>query len=120
MKTNELELTKKVQEVRTLIKNAICEILIEQYKKGNNGILPNWEDEEEIIIDANEFKREMRIGIEVYNTYDENRTIEHQTINEFIVSLDENLFFETEDTYEWTEVSTDELMEIYYKLNKNS
>ena len=119
MKTSELTLTKKLNEVRALIKNAICEILIKQYKKGNNGELPNWEDEEEIVVDANEFKREMRIGIEVYNTYNEDTTIEKQTINEFIVTLDENLFFETEDTYEWTEITTDELMEIYYKLLDN-
>ena len=120
MKTNELELTKKVNEVRKLIKNAISEILIEHYKKRNNGVLPNWEDEEDIIIDANEFKREMSIRIEVFNTYNEDTIIEKQTINEFIVTLDENLFFKTEDEYEWTEITTDELMEIYYKLNINS
>lgn len=119
MKISELTLTKKLNEVRILIKNAICEILIKQYKKGNNGELPNWEDEEEVVVDANEFKREIRIGIEVYNTYNEDTTIEKQTINEFIVSLDENLFFVTEDTYEWTEITTDELMEIYYKLLDN-
>ena len=120
MKTNELELTKKVNEIRTLIKNAICEILIEQYKKGNNGKLPNWEDEEEIVINANEFKDVMCVGIEVFHPYSTDSNIERQIVEEFIVTLDENLFFITEDEYEWTEITTDELMEIYYKLNRNS
>jgi hypothetical protein len=102
-------------DFREKVKKEICYIATEIYKKYNDGLLPNWEDDEEIIIDGSDANN-YKISVNVGNTYDNSFTIERQEIEEIRVTLDENLFFTTNDganEIEWNEVSTDELVDIY-------
>jgi hypothetical protein len=103
---------------REKVKKEICYIATEIYKADNDGLLPNWEDGDEIIIDGSDANN-YKISVNVGNTYDNSFTIERQEIEEIRVTLDENIFFTTNDganEIEWNEVSTDELVDIYYYL----
>lgn len=103
---------------REKVKKQICYIATEIYKIDSDGLLPNWEDGDEIIIEgcnANNYK----ISINVGNTYDNSFTIERQEIEEIRITLDGNIFFTTNDgenEIEWNEVNTDELVDICYCL----
>ena len=105
---------------RQNVKKQICDIATEIYIADNDGLLPNWEDEEEIVIygsDANNYK----ISIIVGNTYDNTFTTERQEIDEIRVTCDSNLFFTTGECaneIHWSEVSTDELVDICHYLQK--
>ena len=89
------------------------------YKKNNNGLLPNWEDEEDLVVMDYEVSRhKISIGVEVDNTYDDTICIEKLTIDRYIVTLDYNLFFDFGDEeMEWSEISTDELVGILDIIN---
>ena len=41
---------KNVSELRKQLKDEICNLLVNKYKELNNGLLPRWENGEEIII----------------------------------------------------------------------
>jgi hypothetical protein len=105
---------------RQNVKKQICDIATEIYKTNNDELLPNWEDDEEIVIygsDANNYK----ISIIVGNTYDNTFTTERQEIDKIRVTLDSNLFFTTGECaneINWSEVSTDELVDICHYLQK--
>ena len=101
-------------------KNEIVHLLTEKYLADNDGLYPQWDQDEEIVVDDTDF-RTFRISIEIDNTYDESTCIERQAINEYRVTNDGNLFFVCGDyanEIEWTEVATDELVAIYYNLLK--
>ena len=101
-------------------KNEIVHLLTEKYLADNDGLYPNWEDDEEIVVDGSDF-RTFRISIDMDNTYDDTRLCEKQEINEYRVTNDGNLFFvcgDYDNEIEWTEVATDELVAIYYNLLK--
>lgn len=103
---------------REKVKKEICYIATEIYKADNDGLLPNWEDGDEIIIDGSDANN-YKISVNVGNTYDNSFTIERQEIEEIRVTRDGNIFFTTNDgenEIEWNEVSTDELVDIYYYL----
>ena len=103
-----------VFEVRTQIKERICNILVDRYKELHNGELPNWEEDEEIVLTEDEIDENdvNYLHIEEYNTYDEYYNVVKYAINRYIVTLDYNLFFEVgdcEEQYDWEEVYLEEL-----------
>ena len=103
-----------VFEVRTQIKEQICNILVDRYKELHNGELPNWEEDEEIVLTEDEIDENdvNYLHIEEYNTYDEYYNVVRYAINRYIVTLDYNLFFEVgdcEEQYDWQEVYLEEL-----------
>lgn len=102
-------------------KEEIVKIITAKYLADNEGLFPNWEEEEEIVVDDTDIPT-FRISIEVDNTYDESTCIERQAINEYRVTNDGNLFFvcgeDCENEINYTEVSTDELIAIYELLVK--
>lgn len=101
-------------------KEEIVKIITAKYLADNEGLFPNWEEEEEIVVDDTDIPT-FRISIEVDNTYDESTCIERQAINEYRVTNDGNLFFvcgDCDNEIEYTEVSTDELIAIYELLVK--
>ena len=103
-----------VFEVRTQIKEQICNILVDRYKELHNGELPNWENDEEIVLTEDEIDENdvNYLHIEEYNTYDEYYNVVKYAINRYIVTLDYNLFFEVgdyEEQYDWEEVYLEEL-----------
>lgn len=110
-------------ELRKLIfstKEEIVKIITAKYLADNEGLFPNWEEEEEIVVDDTDIPT-FRISIEVDNTYDESTCIERQAINEYRVTNDGNLFFvcgDCDNEINYTEVSTDELIAIYDLLVK--
>lgn len=106
-----------VFEVRTQIKEQICNILVDRYKELHNGELPNWEEDEEIVLTENEIDENdvNYLHIEEYNTYDEYYNVVKYAINRYIVTLDYNLFFEVgdcEEQYDWEEVYLEELADL--------
>ena len=112
---------KKLDNFRCEVKEKICQILTDIYKKHNNGLLPNWENDEEIVVEDSELGRTMRIGVIMgsYNT--DYHCIEKWAINEYRVTLDYNLVFwcgENNDEFDWTRLTTDELVMICDYLQK--
>ena len=105
---------------RQNVKKQICDIATEIYKADNDGLLPNWEDDEEIVIcgsDVNNYKISVIVGNTDYNTF----TTERQEIEKIRVTLDSNLFFTTGECaneINWRDVSTDELVDICNYLQK--
>jgi hypothetical protein len=109
---------KQLNELLSATKEEIVRVLVEKYLADNDGVFPNWEDDEEIVIDGEEFPT-IRITSEVYNTYDETRLFERKVINEYRVTNDGYLYFvcdEYDEEIAWDEVTTDELVGIYYNL----
>jgi hypothetical protein len=110
------DLTKFRQEVKEQIIKTATEI----YLKDNDGLYPNWEEDEEVVLDgsnANDYK----ITLMFHNTYDESVYAEPQMVEEIRVTLDSNLYFITADGMNeshWSEVNTDELVHICYNLQK--
>ena len=106
-----------VFEGRTQIKKQICNILVDRYKELHNGELPNWEDEEEVVLTEDEIdeKDVNYLHIKEYNTYDDYYNVVRYAINRYFVTLDYNLFFEVgdcEEQYDWEEVSIEELADL--------
>ena len=101
-------------EVRSQIKEQICNILVNRYKELHNGELPNWEEDEEIVLTKDEIDENdvNYLHIKEYNTFDEHYIFVRYAINRYIVTLDYNLFFEVGDCkeqYDWEEVYLEEL-----------
>ena len=101
-------------EYRNKVKSEICSLLTDLYKNLNDGLMPNYEDGEEVFVEVDEFsKRPIYINVEVCNIYDGNTYVERQILNSMVVTLDDNLFFRHgayEQETEWTEFNTDELI----------
>ena len=101
-----------IKDLKSNIKEEICRLLIELYKKTNNGLLPNWSEEEEIVIDSGNFKS-LHLKVEIFDTYSDTIIVEQQEITEYVVTLDNNLYFNTEcNNYEWNEITMEELCTI--------
>lgn len=106
----------QLKEFRLKIKESICNVIIDLYKKNNNDMLPNFEDEEEFVITKNEVGT-LLLDVEVFNLHDLNDcSIEKQAVMAYIVTLDNNLFFicgeDDENEIEWQDISTDDLVGI--------
>lgn len=107
-------------DFRLNVKKQICDIVTEIYKTDNDGLLPNWENDEEIVVDGSDADN-YKISVNVGDTYNNSFTIERQEIKEIRVTLANNLYFTTgeyaNEIY-WDEVSTDELVDICHYLQK--
>lgn len=96
-----MEIKKNVSELRKQLKDEICNLLVNKYKELNNGLLPRWENGEEIII-----KNDKKIKVFTYDY-----------LLSYNVTLEYNLFFELECGFvEWIELYTDDLLNIYLSL----
>lgn len=112
---------KKLYNFRCEVKEVICQILTDIYKKHNNGLLPNWENDEEIVVEDSELGRTMRIGVVMDSDEEQYPIIEKWAVNEYRVTLDYNLVFwcgENNDEFDWTSLTTDELVMICDYLQK--
>lgn len=113
-------ITQQLTDFRTAVKNEITSLLVNIYIN-KYGQQPNWQEGEEIVIDDSTLPT-YRISVEVDDTYSsDNCTVEKWAVNEYRVSLDENLFFrcgDNNDEFHYDEISTDELVEIYSLLKK--
>jgi hypothetical protein len=109
----------QLDSIRVTIKEEICDTLTSIFKHFNNGQLPNYEDEEDVLVEASLIKLHLLINVEVGNTYDSVKAVEKWRIDEYLVTLDDDLYFMCDDNeIEWTEISTDELYRIAFKLNE--
>jgi hypothetical protein len=111
-----------VNELQSQIKEQICNILVNRYKELHDGQLPNWEDDEDIVLTYNEISEDkvFYLNVDSYNTYDDFKEVERITIIRYFVTLDYNLFFEdeNENEIEWTEVNIYNLADLLDGLNK--
>lgn len=115
----------ELNKVLNQTKEHITNYLVDIYKHYNNGLLPNWEEEEEIVLTNKEIGNitiEIEIDRSKTNEYYDNVIIiekEKQVIEKFIVTLDYNVFFICDDNeYSWEEVSADELIGIFEFIRK--
>lgn len=111
-----------VNELQSKIKEQICNVLVNRYKELHDGQLPNWEDDEDIVLTENEISEDkvFFLNVDRYNTYDDFKEVERVAINRYFVTLDYNLFFEdeNENEIEWTEVNIYDLADLLDGLNK--
>ena len=109
-----------VNELQSQIKEQICNVLVDRYKELHNGQLPNWENDEEIVLTANDIGKVFYLDIDEYNTYDETREIDRVGITRYFVTLDYNLYFEdeNENEIEWVDASIYDLADLLDGLNK--
>jgi hypothetical protein len=105
----------QLADFRTALKNEISSLL-ENIYINKYGQQPNWQEGEEIVIDNSDLPT-FRISVEVSDIHSsDNDTVEKWAVNEYRVSLDENLFFrcgDNNDEFHYDDISTDELVEIY-------
>lgn len=111
-----------VNVLQSQIKEQICNILVNRYKELHDGQLPNWENDEDIVLTENEISEDkvFYLNVDSYNTYDDFKEVEKVAINRYFVTLDYNLFFEdeNENEIEWTEVNIYDLADLLDGLNK--
>ena len=111
-----------VNELQSQIKEQICNVLVDRYKELHNGQLPNWENDEDIVLTDDEISEDkvFYLNVDSYNTYDDVKEVERVAINRYFVTLDYNLYFEdeNENEIEWTEVNIYDLADILDGLNK--
>ena len=103
----------RLNQFRQEIKNNICKLLVQLYVNKYHE-MPNWEEEEEIALEAKD------AGRSIIHIYCDNYGIEEDSILEYRVTLDNNLFFVYGDYKEeivWNEISTDDLINIYEVIN---
>ena len=113
----------KLQALREELKTNICAIITDTYKRNNNGLLPNWENDEEVVISEDLFENNNYIHVAEGNTYDESLCIIEEPITEYKVTLDYNLYFgygEDGEEVCWQEVGTDDLLTILEFLTINT
>ena len=111
-----------VNELQSQIKEQICNVLVDRYKELHDGQLPNWENDEDIVLTEDEISEDkvFYLNVDSYNTYDDFKEVERVAINRYFVTLDYNLFFEDENENEidWTEVNIYDLADLLDGLNK--
>ena len=107
---------KQLNDFRQKVKNNICTLLVKLYVEEHHE-MPNWEEEEEIVLD------EKQAGYSSAYINSEGWGLEENSINKYKVTLDNNLFF-VYGAYDypqeicWDEISTDDLVNIYETINK--
>lgn len=111
-----------VNELQSQIKEQICNVLVNRYKELHDGQLPNWENDEDIVLTENEISEDkvFYLNVDTYNTYDDFKEVDRVAINRYFVTLDYNLYFEdeNENEIEWTEVNIYDLADLLDGLNK--
>lgn len=110
----------KLNDFRFVVKDEICAILVDIYKKQNNGLLPNWEEDEEIVVeDKVNDNCHLNIWLIEGNTFDDRFAPMYHCFDKFVVTLDYNLYlysYEDDVEYEWTDIGTDDLIRVYEML----
>lgn len=104
----------KLNQFRQEVKNNICNLLVQLYINKYHE-MPNWEEEEEIVLESKD------AGCPLIHIYCDNYGIEEDSIIEYRVTLDNNLFFvcnENQEEFVWNEFLTDDLVNIYEVINK--
>ena len=114
---------------RNNVKDSICSMLAGIYLAKNNGVMPDWSKDEEIIVeDTDSDNCHTTIMLNVGNTHDECVAPYEVCIDRFIVTRNVNLYlYSTEDSkeYYWENVNTDDIVKIhdliarYFKLYFN-
>ena len=100
-----------VFEMKREFKEQICKILVHRYKELHDGLLPNWEEGEEVRVYEEDIVN--YLYIKVSNTYDDNYEIVKTPIESYIVTLDSNLYFVIDDDECcWDEVAIDDLAKL--------
>ena len=106
-------ISQQLADFKEMVKNEITSLLENIYIK-QYGQQPNWSEGEDIVLSDDIFPT-FRVAIAIGDSSD-NYTVEKWAINEYRVSLDENLFFrcgDNDDEFHFSEITTEELVEIY-------
>ena len=109
----------ELNRFRANIKELICGVLTDIYKSQHNGLLPNWDNDEEIIVDESCLTTQY---IVIQITSQSGTSYEKEYINEYIVTLDYDLYFrigDNNDETHWNEINTDDLVTILTMLKNN-
>ena len=111
----------KLVDFRTDVKNEIASLITNIFIK-QYGELPNQEEEQEIVVTDDNLPT-LRVMVNVGDIYSsDNFTVEKWAINEYVVTLDNNLFFrcgDNNDEFNYDEISTDELVLLYSLIKKH-
>ena len=113
---------KKLDGLKFEVKEEIVKVLSRMYlDKGN--ILPNWGEDEEIVLDADEFKYKVLIDTH-FECIKDGYVIEQNTIEEFRITCGGDLFFvwgEGMNEQSWMDSSVEELIGLYeFITNENN
>ena len=112
---------KKMDDLKFEVKEEIVRVLSRMYlDKGNP--LPNWDEDEGIAIDADEFKYSVLIDVNFAWT-DNGYNIEQHIIEEFRITCDGNLYFiwgERANEFSWTDTSLEALVGMYEFITNES
>ena len=111
-------ITDLLNSTRETIKNNIVELVKEIYYQKHNDY-PNWVENEVYTIDVRDLSEYVSILVEITDSYNEFPTYERYPINEYIVTLDDDLFFypaELGDEFHYKEITTDDLVCLYEHL----
>lgn len=112
--------TEELRNLKFNTKETICNILTDIYENDNDGLLPNWEEEEEIVVSTKDTIGTFTIDVNIPNTYEEYDYLEKRAIKKLIVTLDYNLYLldENENDIDWQEITCEELVWICNKLQE--
>ena len=113
---------KKMDDLKFEVKEEIVKILSRMYlDKGNQ--FPNWSEDEEIVIDADEFKYKVLIDTH-FECIKDGYVIEQNTIEEFRITCGGDLYFvwgEGMNEMSWTDSLVEELVGLYeFVTNENN
>ena len=105
-------------EFRDKVKDQICDVLTDIYFSDNDGLMPDWENDEEIVVVENEVGN-IKIDLIIPNSYDNHKEVETLTIDRYIVTLDKYLYLDIGgENLDWTDVSTENLIDIWERVNE--
>lgn len=121
-----MKATQIVFNLKETFKNEICAKLTKKYLELHDGLFPKWDEDEEIVLTKKEVGTANVVYIPIKNTYDDYVSFELFVIEKYIVTLDGYLYFEVspknedcddyDDSYEWTDISVEDLASILNNL----
>lgn len=85
------------------------------------GKLPNYEEDEELVICVGDLSSDIVVNVETGNTYDENTIFERVEVAEIVLCLDKTIIIRNEDGDEWNdwEISFDDVVKIVNILEES-
>lgn len=112
----------KMDDLKFEVKEEIVKTLSRMYlDKGN--LLPNWSEDEEIVLDADEFKYKVLIDTH-FECIKDGYVIEQNTIEEFRITCGGDLYFvwgEGMNEQSWMDSSVEDLVGLYeFVTNENN
>jgi hypothetical protein len=115
-----------VFNLKETFKNEIRAKLTKKYLELHDGLFPKWDEDEEIVLTKKEVGTANVVYIPISNTYDDYVSFELFVIEKYIVTLDGYFYFEVSpriencfeynDSYDWTEISVEDLASILDNL----